>query len=75
MPELTPTSTVDAADVIRKLLDVASLPASEVELAAYAAAYPAQRAGIEALYAVPEARYVDPALRFRAEAVIEDWAH
>ncbi|MEV4600879.1 hypothetical protein AB0K15_26215 [Amycolatopsis sp. NPDC049253] len=67
-------SEVDTVDVVRRMLDAASLPASEAELARYAAAYPAQRSGLDALYAVPAARYVDPALRFRAEAAVEEWA-
>ncbi|HWD06930.1 MAG TPA: hypothetical protein VG674_31265 [Amycolatopsis sp.] len=67
-------SEVDATATVRRMLDAAGLPASEGELARYAAAYPAQRSGLDALYAVPAARYVDPALRFRAEAAVEDWA-
>jgi hypothetical protein len=30
--------------------------------------------GVEALYTVPAARYVDPALRFQSGARIDDWA-
>jgi hypothetical protein len=58
----------------RALLAAALLPATEPELAALAAGYPLQRAAIDALYAVPAARYVDPALRFRAQGRIEDWS-
>ncbi|WP_024802587.1 hypothetical protein [Nocardia sp. BMG51109] len=61
-------------DVVKTLLDLASLPASETEIAAYASGFAIQRAEVDALYAVPEARYVDPALRFRAEGRITDWA-
>jgi hypothetical protein len=50
------------------LLSRARLPLPAVELAELAASYPVQQAGIEALYAVPEARYVEPALRFRANS-------
>jgi hypothetical protein len=39
------------------------------------AVYPAFRAAIDALYDVAEARYSDPALRFRAaDTVRADWA-
>ncbi|MEV4804634.1 hypothetical protein AB0K18_31950 [Nonomuraea sp. NPDC049421] len=45
---------------------------------AMAAGYDLQRAGVDALYAalyaVREARYADPALRFRADARIVDWS-
>jgi hypothetical protein len=61
-------------EVVKTLLAAAKLPASEAEIEAYAAGYAAQRAAVDALYEVPEARYVDPALRFRAAARIEDWA-
>jgi hypothetical protein len=64
-------------ETIRALLREASIPASDTEIEAYAAAYPHLRAGVEALYAPPEVRYLDPALRFRADAVgpETDWAH
>ncbi|KAA9149771.1 hypothetical protein FPZ12_042510 [Amycolatopsis acidicola] len=61
-------------EVVKTLLAEAKLPASDEEVAVYAAAYEAQRAAVDALYEVPAARYVDPALRFRAAARIEDWA-
>jgi hypothetical protein len=64
----------EAVAVLRTLLDAAGLPATEAEIVSYAEGYPAQRAAVDALYAVPEARYVDPALRFRAGATIENWA-
>jgi hypothetical protein len=60
--------------LVRTMLAMAALPASDDEITAYAVAYPAHRAGVEALYAVPAARYVDPALRFQAAARIDDWA-
>lgn len=66
--------TDDTIAVLRTMLAAAGLTASDDELAAYAAAYPDTQAGVEALYAVPAARYVDPALRFRAAARIENWA-
>lgn len=66
--------TDDTTAMVRTMLATAGLPASDEEIAAYAMAYPAHRAGVEALYAVPAARYVDPALRFQSTARIEDWA-
>jgi hypothetical protein len=67
-----PDST-DLAEV-RTRLAAAGLPADDTELADLAAALPGQRAAVAALYAVPAARYVDPALRFRADAAIVDWS-
>jgi hypothetical protein len=61
-------------DETRTRLAAAGLPASDAELADLAAALPLQRAAVDALYAVPAARYVDPALRFRADAAIVDWS-
>jgi hypothetical protein len=61
-------------EVLKNLLAAAQLPASEAETGGYLQAYEAQRAAVDALYEVPAARYVDPALRFRAGARIEDWA-
>ncbi|MCE0768201.1 hypothetical protein LWC35_35690 [Pseudonocardia kujensis] len=63
-------------DTVRALLQEAGIPASDVEIEAYATAYPGIRAGVEALYAPAEVRYLDPALRFRADAVgpETDWA-
>lgn len=62
------------AQTLHHLLAAARLPATEAELAAYLRTYEANRAAVDALYAVPAARYVDPALRFRAGARITDWA-
>ncbi|WP_328472635.1 hypothetical protein [Streptomyces sp. NBC_00448] len=58
----------------RLLLAAASLPVDAGELALLTAQYPRRRADVDALYAVPAARYADPALRFRAGATIEEWA-
>ncbi|MFD4196306.1 hypothetical protein [Amycolatopsis thermoflava] len=65
---------MDDLTMVRGLLDAAGITASEAELAAYVPAYAGQRASLDALYEVPEARYTDPALRFRAGARVEDWA-
>lgn len=64
----------ESTAVVRTLLAAAGLPASAGEIDALAAHYPAHRAAVDGLYAVPEARYVDPALRFAAAARIVDWA-
>ena len=61
---------------VRALLGAAHLPASDTEIATLAAGYPALQAGVAQLYTPPEVRYLDPALRFRADAVrpAQDWA-
>jgi hypothetical protein len=51
----------------------AGLPVTGHEITKLVPGYQAQNAGVEMLYAVPEARYADPALRFRADARITDW--
>ncbi|TMR18724.1 hypothetical protein ETD85_53275 [Nonomuraea zeae] len=60
--------------MVGQLLAAAGLTVPEDELALLATGYGFQRAGVDALYAVPEARYADPALRFRADARIVDWS-
>jgi len=65
---------MDDLTMVRALLDAAGITPSETELAAYAPEYLTRRASVDALYAVPQARYTDPALRFRAGARLEDWA-
>jgi hypothetical protein len=68
---------VSDVDTVRSLLRGAGIPASDTEIEACAATYPSVRAGVEALYVPPEVRYLDPAPRFRADAVgpETDWAH
>ncbi|MFF3225774.1 hypothetical protein ACFYV7_23460 [Nocardia suismassiliense] len=63
----------EPSDTIRVLLRAAGLPATEAEIAGLAATYPEYRAAVDALYAVPAARYVDPALRFHAHARTAEW--
>ncbi|WUH99974.1 hypothetical protein OHR68_41915 [Spirillospora sp. NBC_00431] len=59
---------------MRMLLAAAGLPASDDEIDELAAGYTQLRAAVDALNAVPAARYGEPALRFRASAeVVEDW--
>lgn len=62
-------------ETVRTLLAQNGIPATEAEIAALAAGYPALRASVDALYALTEVRYLDPALRFRADAVgpATDW--
>jgi hypothetical protein len=50
------------------------LPVSGPEIAKLVAGYHLQNVGVEMLYAVPEARYADPGLRFQAGARIVDWS-
>jgi hypothetical protein len=59
----------------RAMLAAAGLSPSEAEITSICAGYPAFRAAIDVLYQVPEARYADPALRFRAADTAQaDWA-
>jgi citrate lyase beta subunit len=60
---------------VRSLLAAAKLAPSEEEIAGLVSGYEDYRAGIEALYSVPEARYASPALIFNAAPVFADWAH
>jgi citrate lyase beta subunit len=67
---------MDATETtVRSLLAAAKLAPSEEEIAALVVGYEDYRTGIEALYAVPEARYASPALIFNAAPVFADWAH
>ncbi|MEV6559587.1 hypothetical protein AB0M22_27975 [Nocardia sp. NPDC051756] len=63
----------ESFDTVRTLLNAAGLPANAAEMAGLATTYLAYRAAIDALYAVLEARYVDPATRFHAAARVEEW--
>jgi hypothetical protein len=59
----------------RTLLAASGLSPAPDEAAKMCAIYPAFRAAIDALYLVAAARYVDPALRFRAaDTGHADWA-
>ena len=67
---------MDATETtVRSLLAAAKLAPSEEEIAGLVTGYEDYRARVEALYAVPEARYASPALIFNAAAVFADWAH
>ncbi|MCX4094929.1 hypothetical protein [Nocardia sp. alder85J] len=61
-------------ETMKTLLGLSQLPASDAEIAGYAVAFEFQRMAVDALYAVPEARYASPALHFRAAGRIVDWA-
>ena len=53
---------------VRALLGAAGLPASDTEIEAYSSGFPGLRAGLDMLHNAAGARYIDPALRFRAES-------
>jgi hypothetical protein len=60
---------------VRAMLAAAGLSPSPAEVAEFCAGYPGLRAAVDLLYQVPEARYADPALRFRAaDTTRADWA-
>jgi hypothetical protein len=61
-------------DTVRSALAAAGLSPSDDEVAVMVEGYADYRAAIDALYAVPEARYASPALVFSASPVFVDWA-
>ena len=61
-------------NTVRTLIAAAGLSPSEEEIATLVAGYPQHKAGIESLYAIPEARYAAPALVFSATPIFADWA-
>ena len=64
----------DVELTVRTLIAAAGLAPSEAEMATLVSAYPDHKAGIESLYAIPEARYAAPGLIFTATPVFADWA-
>ncbi|HTF49530.1 MAG TPA: hypothetical protein VK735_18970 [Pseudonocardia sp.] len=56
----------DPAVLVPALLRAAGISPSEEEVAAMIADFPGRAAAIETLYAIPEARYEEPDLVFRA---------
>jgi hypothetical protein len=68
-------TTVDPDDVatVGKLLGLAGLPASDHEIEVMASSYHITRRQIAALWAMPEARYADPALVFSADPPVGSW--
>jgi hypothetical protein len=71
-PTALPDATGALATVTR-LLAAAGLSPSADEVAALAGTYPRDRAGVDALYAIPEARYTAPALIFDPVPTFVDW--
>lgn len=70
---MTPDDATDET-AVRRALAQSGLVASDEEVATMAAGYGEYRTGIEALYAVPEARYASPALVFTATPTFVDWS-
>jgi len=67
--------TTDTTEItVRSLLAAARLSPSEDEIAGLVDGYAEYQAGIETLYAVPEARYASPALIFNAAPGFANWA-
>ncbi len=58
---------------VRRLLEIAGLPATEHEIALLVAQYPAHLAGIEAMHAV-DTHGEAPATIFDAAPELTDWA-
>jgi hypothetical protein len=64
-------TTDDAA--IEAMLSAAGLQPSPEERAALGALYAVFKPGVDALYALPEARYEAPALVFQAAPKLDAW--
>jgi hypothetical protein len=64
----------DTETIVSVLLGNAGLSPSAEELSVLEGIYPALKAGIESLYAIPEIRYEAPALVFNPDPVFSDWA-
>ena len=62
-------SEPDSAEtIVRSLLSTAGLKLTEDQIAGFVRVYPTLRAQADALYAIPEVRYEEPAVTFRAKA-------
>ncbi len=71
------SETPDVADLeatARTLLITAGLHPSDEEVADLVSQYPMHVAGMNALWAMPEARYAAPALIFDPTPVFADWS-
>jgi hypothetical protein len=55
------------------MLEAAGLKPSDAERAELAAAYATFKPGVDALYALPEAKYEDPALVFVSDPHLTPW--
>jgi hypothetical protein len=62
MPESDPAETI-----VRSLLATAGLKLTEEQIAGFVRVYPTLRAQADSLYAIPEVRYEEPAVTFRAK--------
>jgi hypothetical protein len=58
---------------VRTLLAMVGISASEAEILTFAEDYSEVRGMVELLYAVPEARYEAPGLRFDPAQIVADW--
>jgi hypothetical protein len=58
---------------VETLLATAGLAPNAEELAVFVTQYPAHRASIELLHALPDLRYESPALIFTATPAFGDW--
>ena len=65
--------SIDVEVYVRAAIAEAGLPASEEEIAAWIASYPALRSALASLYAVEEAREEVPAVMFDAAPPLADW--
>lgn len=57
-------NTIDDATIVRSLLAMNKITPSAAEVEKLIAGYPASRAMVEGLYAMPGVRYEEPALTF-----------
>ncbi|HEY4277848.1 MAG TPA: hypothetical protein VGM91_06495 [Conexibacter sp.] len=69
----TPPTTPDTGALLDAMMTAAGLAPSESERAALITMYEQFRPGVEALYALPEARYESPALVFQAAPPLAVW--
>ncbi|MCC6435265.1 MAG: hypothetical protein IT196_09575 [Acidimicrobiales bacterium] len=60
-----PTETPDTETTVRTMFALAGVTPPEEEMAAFIAGYPATRAALDALYAVPDTPLTDGILVFR----------
>jgi hypothetical protein len=68
-----PTTAPDTGALVDAMMVAAGLSPSESERAALITMYEQFRPGVEALYALPEARYESPALVFQAAPPLAVW--
>lgn len=61
------TTEIDVERRVRDLLTEAGFTLTEEQIAIFVDAYPALHAGADSLFAVPEARYEEPAVIYPAK--------